>query len=284
MILPDFVLPSRVNQTWRYSGMDSLELCGDKKHFESYPYTVTYQHNSRGFRDSEWPNTTEELQSAIWCVGDSFTVGLGSPIEHTWPWLLSAKTSQRVINISMDGASNNWIARCAAVIQKEIGPKNIAIMWSYVHRREHENQNLNSEQRRLNSIRSNHLEDLLNLKDCLAIINHNNTIQLAIPEYRTNVVDYQSTWENIRGVDWPAQAPSTLNEMLALPNFVQTELKENFQIWTDLQQAIEQQTLLDNLEKNLIKVNRLDLARDGNHFDLITSQWVVDQIMPCLNR
>jgi hypothetical protein len=283
MILPDFILPSRVNQCWEYSGIDSIEYCRDKKHFESYPHNITYNYNSRGFRDAEWSNDLEELQSAIWCVGDSFTVGIGSPLEHTWPWLLSATTGQRVINISMDGASNMWIARQATLIQQEIGPKNITIMWSYVHRREIENQNLNSEQRRLFTVRSNGLEDLLNLKDCMAMVNYRNTIQLAIPEYGPDVVDFQSTWKNIRGVDWPTRAPSTLDEMLALPAFVQTELKENFQTWTDLQQSIEQQNLLPNLEHNFIKVNRLDLARDGHHFDLITSQWVVDQIVQLLN-
>jgi hypothetical protein len=283
MILPDFVLPSRVNQTWSYSGMDSLESCLDKKYFASYPHDISYNYNSRGFRDDEWPNDLKELQSAIWCVGDSFTVGLGSPIEHTWPWLLGATTGQRVINISMDGASNQWISRCVNLIQKEIGPKNITVMWSYVHRREHENQNLNSEQRRLFNVRSNDLEDLLNFKDCLAIINHSNTVQLAIPEYGPTFFDWHSTWKNIRGVDWPTRVPTTQKELLALPEFVQCELKDHFKAWKDLQHAIEQHNLKSDLENNFIKVNRLDLARDGNHFDLITSQWVVDQIIQRLN-
>jgi hypothetical protein len=283
MILPSFVLSSRVNQTWSYSGIDSLELCMDKKHFVSYPHDITYRYNSRGFRDAEWPNTLDQLKNVIWCVGDSFTVGIGSPLEHTWPWLLSATTGQRVINISMDGASNMWIARQVNLIQKEINPKNITIMWSYVHRREHENQNLTNEQRRLSAVDSTNSEDLLNLKYCLAMINHSNTIQLAIPEYRPNIVDYQPIWKNIRGMDWPTQAPTTLNELLALPEFVQSELKDHFKTWTDLQQAIEQQSLLSNLENNFIKVSRLDLARDGHHFDLVTSQWVVDQIVQRLN-
>lgn len=283
MTLIDFVIPSRTNQTWSYSGMDSLELCLDKKHFKSYSSAITYQYNSRGFRDAEWPSTAEELQSAIWCVGDSFTVGIGSPLEHTWPWLLGTTTGQRIINVSMDGASNTWIARRATLIQKEINPKNIVIMWSYVHRREHENQNLSDEQRRLFAVDSTDLEDLHNLKDCIAMINHSNTIQLAIPEYGPDAVDYQPTWENIRGVDWPAQVPTTLDEMLALPEFVQSELKGHFDIWADLQHTIEQQSLLANLENNFIKVDKLDQARDGHHFDLITSQWVVDQIVQRLN-
>jgi hypothetical protein len=283
MILPDLILPSRVNQIWSYSGIDSIEQCSDKKHFESYPHDITYRYNSRGFRDAEWPDTLEELKNAIWCVGDSFTVGIGSPLEYTWAYQVSQKLNTRTINVSMDGASNNWIARCVNLIQKEIDPKNIIVMWSYVHRGELESQNLNSEQRRIYSKRTDNLEDLINFKSCQAIIKNCNAIQLTIPEYLPDIFDYQSVWPNICGVDWPEMIPRTLNELLALPEFVQTELKENFKIWTDLQQSIEQQYLLSTLEKNLIKVNRLDLARDGHHFDIITAQWVVDQIMSRLN-
>ena len=283
MILPDFICPSRVNQHWKYSGLDSPDQCLDKKHFNSYPYTIDYLYNSRGYRDQEWPTQLNQLKDAIWCIGDSFTVGLGSPVEHTWPYILQQHTGQRTINVSMDGASNNWIARCVNLIQKEIDPKNIIVMWSYVNRRELENTNLSSEQRRLHFDKFNLSEDLLNFKSCQSMINPSNTIQLTIPRYAPEIYNYQPTWENIRGKDWSKMAPRTLDEMLTLPELIQTELKENFQIWTNLQEWIEQESMLLNLEKNLIKVDRLDLARDGHHFDLITSQWVVDQIVPHLN-
>lgn len=136
MILPDFILPSRVNQHWQYLGIDSIEECLDKKWFKKYPYNVEYHYNSRGFRDSKWPESIEELKQAIWCIGDSFTVGLGAPVEHTWPCLLQQHTGMRTINLSMDGASNNWISRKTIGILKEISPKNIIIHWSYISRRE----------------------------------------------------------------------------------------------------------------------------------------------------
>ena len=281
MILPDFVLPSRVNQHSKYSGLDSPDLCLDKKHFNSYPYTIDYLYNSRGYRDQEWPTQLNQLKDALWCIGDSFTVGLGSPVEHTWCYILQQQTGQRTINVSMDGASNDWIARCVSLIQKEIDPKNIIVMWSYVHRREHKNPNLDSEQRRLHFDKSDNLQDLRNLESCMAMIAHSRIIHLAIPEYAPNE-DYQSVWQNIRGVDWPDLVPSTLDELLALPKSVQTELKEKFKLWTDLQQSMESQLLQSELENNFIKVNRLDLARDAHHFDLITAQWVVDQIVPRL--
>lgn len=136
MILPDFILPSRVNQYYEFSGIDSPEHCLDSQHFENYPHPITYQYNSRGFRDSEWPESTQELQQAIWCIGDSFTVGIGSPLTHTWPFMLQQQAHTRTINVSLDGASNTWIARKVSAVARAIVPKTIVVHWTYIHRRE----------------------------------------------------------------------------------------------------------------------------------------------------
>jgi len=126
------LVKSRINSRFLYSGLDSPEHCRNKDWFQDYPYTVEYKYNSRGFRDSEWP---DDLTNAIWCIGDSFTVGIGSPIEHTWPSLLSKETGMHTINISMDGASNDWIAHMSTIISQSISPKKIIHQWSYTHRR-----------------------------------------------------------------------------------------------------------------------------------------------------
>jgi hypothetical protein len=133
MVLADLVLPSRANQHWPHSGLDHPERCYNPQHFKAFPYTVDYQYNSRGFRDAEWP---EQLDDVIWCVGDSFTVGLGSPCTHTWPWLLQHTLNKRTINVSMDGASNQWISRRTCDIMQHTPAKFIIIQWSYTHRRE----------------------------------------------------------------------------------------------------------------------------------------------------
>jgi hypothetical protein len=136
MILPDFILSGRVNQRWQYSGIDSLEQCLDPSWFKQYPHNVEYVYNSRGFRDQEWPDSVEELSNCVWCIGDSFTVGIGSPVEHTWPYLLQQSSEQRTINVSLDGASNNWIAKKILSLLQTVAPKVIAIHWSFFHRRE----------------------------------------------------------------------------------------------------------------------------------------------------
>ncbi len=136
MILPDFILPTRVNQCWDQSGIDSYEHCQDKNHYVNFPWPVIYNYNSRGYRDSEWPLTLTELQKSIWCLGDSFTVGIGSPYEHIWPAVLQKTSGVRCINVSMDGASNQWIARKAQRILDIVAPQVLVIHWSYISRRE----------------------------------------------------------------------------------------------------------------------------------------------------
>lgn len=171
MLLPDFILPSRVNQVWDRSGIDSYPSCLDKKHYSNYPHPVIYQYNSRGFRDQEWPDNINELQQSIWCVGDSFTVGLGSPATHTWSYLLEQKTNRRTINISMDGASNSWIARKAVGIFKEIKPVTIVIHWSYIDRRELDDPTLNDEDRRLQYLDLDN--SFNNLQQCVESLEQN---------------------------------------------------------------------------------------------------------------
>jgi hypothetical protein len=225
MILDDLKLPSRSNRCWKYSGLDSYDECIDKKHFLKYPYEINYDYNSRGFRDSEWPNSILDLSESIWCVGDSFTVGLGQPYEHIWPQILQKRLKKRTINISMDGASNDWILRRTKQIIDEVNPKKLIIMWSYLHRRENPNIYLSDEDRRLfweQSPSSTDLSDYFYWKDQLCQINEisKNIIQFTIPNYCL----------------WP------------------------------------------NTSDDIIPVPQLDWARDRYHFDIKTSEWIVDQV------
>ena len=124
---------SRINLPIHYtSGIDCLESCLNKKHFQNYPKSITYQYNSNGFRDTEWPKNFSDV---IWCVGDSFTVGIGQPHEETWPAVLEKKTGTRCLNLGEDGCSNDTIALRAQEICKFYKPKLIVVMWSYLSRR-----------------------------------------------------------------------------------------------------------------------------------------------------
>ena len=163
MILPKLKLRTFSKQHLEYSGLDTLEECFDKEHFLNYPYSVEYKYNSRGFRGPEWPS---DLTNICWCVGDSFTAGLGSPYNHTWHYVLSEKSQLQTINVSMDGASNSWICRKTLELLS-IKPKNIIIQWSYIHRRESDNTNESDEIRRIYSINTTIEEDIQNIIDCI---------------------------------------------------------------------------------------------------------------------
>lgn len=239
-MLPDLVLPSRINQQWLTSGIDSLCHCHDKAHYLKYPHHVEYQYNSRGFRDAEWP---EDLSDTFVCLGDSFTVGVGQPQNHIWPKLLQEATGVRTLNISMDGASNEWIARRAKDIALAVKPRAMIVMWSYLHRREDPASNKNDEDRRVHHVRndpeswlnSTDQEDLDNFLWCLE-----KTQSLPIPQIHFSI-------------------PHCFNSLDCLSNHATTKLQ------------------------SVIRVHQKDLARDGHHFDRLTADWVVKQVINQLN-
>ena len=302
MLLPSFILSSRQNQLFTQSGLDTLEECVDKTHFKNYPYHVEYCYNSRGYRDAEWPDSITELQNAIWCFGDSFTVGLGSPLTHTWSNILQSKCKQRCINVSMDGASNNWIARKILTLLEEINPKLIIIHWSFTHRNEKSNITLSDEDRRIWSDYS-FLADSGLVSEFNSLINFINLIKQVeqkkqktkiihsfIPKFfessfinhpiqvESNDHSIQTQWNNIRGPEWP----ETPNNQLS--TVIQQELKD-FGMYDLIKQYCELSIRLRpyyeflNTVEYVPELINLDFARDSLHYDIITATNFVDQLV-----
>lgn len=302
MILPDLVLPSRVNQRWRYSGMDSPNRCLNKKHFKQYPHHVEYVFNSRGLRDLEWPDNMTDLKQAIWCVGDSFTVGLGQPFHHTWPQVLQDQSGTRTINVSMDGASNQWILRRAQDILREVNPRNMVVMWTYSHRRELPDEDLDDEQRRVNTSTERPETDFqfwLDLKHHLNIAGCN-IIQTAIPEFAGVIWKAQDKllqwWDSIRDPEWPP-CPMSLEDLFNIPAHIRQEMMDHHRCWQCFYDCLESISngnldlsicMLEDGITRLLPVDviyiheRLDLSRDHHHFDILTAKWVAQQILPRL--
>lgn len=121
-----------VNWSSRYSGKDSFWNCDDRWHFLRYAKKIKYDYNSLGFRDTEWP---EDLTDVIWCIGDSFTVGLGQPFNETWPQLLQKKLGKRCINLGENACSNDAILLRTKEVVERYQPKIVVVMWSYFARR-----------------------------------------------------------------------------------------------------------------------------------------------------
>lgn len=265
MILKNLYLQSRVNQVWDYSGIDSP----NKKHRESYPYTVRYNYNSRGFRDREWP---DNLEDCIWCFGDSFTVGVGSKLEHTWVYQLEKVTGKRCINISLDGASNDWILSKIQDVIKEVNPKHIVVQWSYFHRGHASNLATDEENRQHiayveTETQIKHFKSLISQLDGL------NIVHTFIPDYcGYNYYTLVKSWNNVAGPDWP-QLDHVLDNGL-IDTLVENELKELF---TDVWGNLKLHMLLQKY--NPVYIQTLDWARDEHHYDIKTATHVANSIV-----
>lgn len=275
MLLPNLFLPSRAGQTWQYSGLDSPEHAVDKQHFKSYPHEITYCYNSRGFRDNEWPVNDSELKNAIWCVGDSFTVGLGVPWEHTWPYRLSKITGKRTVNVSMDGASNQWISRSVQDIVKYVNPQYLVVMWSYTHRREMSKDLLLAQrwQQFYNNIKDESWPDA----DYHSRHQLPQWIQQEFVElHHMNTCGWDSiTGEDLRIFHDPAD-DSDQNWQNFLSNKQAVDSVKFDTVHFSVPNFHLPVTDFANLD-DVTVVSKLDLARDGHHFDLTTADWVAAQ-------
>jgi hypothetical protein len=284
MILSDCVLPTRVNQRGKFSGMDSPETCPYKQHFANYAHDIEYVYNSRGFRDTEWPQSMQTLRDAIWCIGDSFTVGIGQPYHHTWPQVLSQQAGVRTINVSMDGASNDWIYRKVQNIMDVIKPKHMVLMWSYTHRREKPDQDLCDEARRVWYSRDSTQQDISHWLDLANQVQtlHPSIVQCSIPNFMPDFDGWLArAWDNVKDVSWP-QCPRTLYDLESLPAHIRSELDQVHGCYDSMKEWLCSRTHNSSagLPEYVIYIkDQLDFARDRHHFDILTSRWVVGEIM-----
>jgi hypothetical protein len=122
-----------------YAGK-SMETCSmDDKKKEHYPYEIKYDFNSKGFRDREWP---EDIENKNWIIGDSYTKGLGQPIEHTWPRMLENLSQQQYIVVAEDGCSNDRMCERIKYIAENYKPSSMIVMWSFFARRFEQGKNV----------------------------------------------------------------------------------------------------------------------------------------------
>jgi hypothetical protein len=294
VILPSFVLPTYCNLTATQIGIDSPEQCIDIKHYNSYPWPVVYQYNSRGYRDLEWP---EDINDAVWCFGDSFTVGLGSTYLHTWTQQLQKQSMIRTVNIGMNGGSNNWIARkIHEFAEANIFPRAVVVHWSYLHRREIQSCALEPLidqcwQKFYNNIRDKswpscvHFQDFKllpdNIKQEIKMVHldlkreywFRDDYEKTLDEQRMMEFDFDSTPEqDIKNLLDAIHSVEKLGLLLIhsfIPNYTPdyaTQIK------------IEQHCVQQGF-RTVTNLHSLDRARDGHHYDILTAQWLAQQIM-----
>jgi len=292
-----FKLKNNINLQLSSHGIDTYAECRDKKHFSSFPYKVDYTYNSLGYRDEELPTKLNDLKNAIWCIGDSFTVGLGSPLEHTWYKVLQKETKIRCINISMDGASNEWISMLAVYIIKNFNPINIVCCWSYPERR------IDNIQKRQNELIAN---AYTNIKDfmwpnCKSISDFNKlpiNIRKEVLSYdlelnmevneNLEIDKINITYDALRVYVTKDTHIKDLDNMIGC--ITETEKhKTNTLIHSFIPKFCnclykqDYKNKIEKIVKKPIYIKYLDYARDGHHFDILTSKELVKNIIKQLD-
>ena len=96
-----------------------------------------YQFNSWGFRGLDYKQYIGQKVNI--CLGDSFTVNVGGPIEHSWCSQLAEHFDIPTLNLGMDGAGNDAIKLVYDRACEIFDVKNTFVMYSFLHRRLNKN-------------------------------------------------------------------------------------------------------------------------------------------------
>ena len=200
-------------------------------------------------------------------------MGLGSPRGHAWPYMLQQRLGQRTINLGLDGASNNWIARIGSAILAEFPNAVIVTQWSFLHRRELSVEaSLKRGFSKFYKIVSDHswppcnnLDDFKELPERIQQEikqQHNWPDCLTTSEMRRAYYIHSTTEEDIVNTQSCIQQLQGNVVHSAVPNWAPPGIDLNY--------------------GNIILTKQLDYARDGHHYDILTSNSLVDQIIPAL--
>jgi hypothetical protein len=136
MLINDLkVFESSSNYHNKYSGIDTPgKSVRPVRDFGEYPVQdFDYQFNSWGFRGPDYNQYVGQAVNI--CLGDSFTVNLGGPVEHSWCSQLAEHFDIPTVNLGMDGAGNDAIQLVHSRACKLFDVQNTFVMYSYLHRR-----------------------------------------------------------------------------------------------------------------------------------------------------
>ena len=101
--------------------------------------SVSYKFNSHGYRSAEM---IKSEKFTIACFGCSTTLGIGVPVEETWPQLFlqkfKAKTNKdaEVLNFAWSAVSSDFISRTMYSVLPVIEPDLVLILLPTMHRYE----------------------------------------------------------------------------------------------------------------------------------------------------
>jgi hypothetical protein len=115
-------------------GIDSPDHCSlGSDYWKNYPtQEITYSFNSWGFRDVDFDQYRKENtnQKINICIGDSFTLNIGGPQEHSWPALLSKYFDCPTVNISIDSMSSYYFQAAVDKCKQSVNVDKIFVLYN----------------------------------------------------------------------------------------------------------------------------------------------------------
>jgi hypothetical protein len=286
MILSNIIIPKLANQCFKFYSPDSLSDCHNRKHFKNYPHDITYRFNSRGFRDTEWP---DDLENAIWCLGDSATAALGSPIDHSWPSQLNQLTGMPVINLGIRAIDNYTISTVAREILVNVQPKNMLILWSFFERRPVSNiqtEIIDKSEQLIVDDEFEHYNYFINCRLNLVIPNNKtNIVHGLLPKttsfYHLSDLEISKTWNDVRDSSWPEK----IENIDTIDPVIVEELRSIHNVYDRLKKLFNWNKFKNEYMKNRIAdFDQVDLARDAYHWGIDTNKLIADKFSSLLKK
>jgi hypothetical protein len=117
----------------QYYGSDSLQNID-----QNWQIPIVYKFNPNGFRTYDFNLNDKDINIALGC---SQTLGVGLPVEMTWPYLLEKQTNTKTYNLGLGGASSDTVARLLTNISGLFAINTVYILWPSFSRFENYNNN-----------------------------------------------------------------------------------------------------------------------------------------------
>jgi hypothetical protein len=126
-------VPGRENFNSFWDSPDNEENFKKNPKPEYNSTSITYQCNSYGYRTPEFDFTSST--PSIFCLGCSFTYGIGVRQEETWPALIQQRFPEYdVHNLGSAGSSGDTVVRTLSNAGDLLNPKILLILWPEIFR------------------------------------------------------------------------------------------------------------------------------------------------------
>lgn len=115
-------------------GMDDPEKCElGKEYWHTHPVqNFDYKFNGWGCRDHDYDQYLKENSNQLvnLCIGDSYTMNIGGPQEHSWPQLLEDRLGVPSVNIANDGMSSYYFRDAIDKIKSIVNVDQVFVLYN----------------------------------------------------------------------------------------------------------------------------------------------------------